>query len=60
MAGMLCQMTSESYHSFSCAAIYDLQCLSVRYEQYFRRFKDIFAADEGLLMYYLPGNHDIG
>ncbi|EJF65103.1 Metallo-dependent phosphatase [Dichomitus squalens LYAD-421 SS1] len=30
------------------------------YEKYFRRFKSIFAADENLPVYYLPGNHDIG
>ncbi|RPD78267.1 Metallo-dependent phosphatase [Lentinus tigrinus ALCF2SS1-7] len=30
------------------------------YEAYFRRFKDIFAGDKELPMYYLPGNHDIG
>ncbi|KAI1796433.1 Metallo-dependent phosphatase [Ganoderma leucocontextum] len=30
------------------------------YERYFRRFKSIFAADEHLPVYYLPGNHDIG
>ncbi|TFK94574.1 Metallo-dependent phosphatase [Polyporus arcularius HHB13444] len=30
------------------------------YEAYFRRFKDIFAADKDTPVYYLPGNHDIG
>ncbi|KAJ8489043.1 hypothetical protein ONZ51_g3152 [Trametes cubensis] len=30
------------------------------YNQYVRRFRSIFAADEGLPTYYIPGNHDVG
>lgn len=37
-----------------------LQLRSARYEAYYRRFKDIFAADKDTPVYYLPGNHDIG
>jgi hypothetical protein len=31
-----------------------------RYENYYRRFKDIFKADDSIPQYFIPGNHDIG
>ena len=31
-----------------------------RYEDYFKRFKSIFATDENVPVYYIPGNHDVG
>ena len=31
----------------------------VRYEQAVRRFKSIFATDDSVPVYYIPGNNDV-